>query len=60
MSCFDIKVFCFIGGAGLLWGVFLGGVTLLLFLLYDVDGWDLIEEGGWRDEGLYFGRFICS
>lgn len=60
MSCLDIKVFCPTGGAGLPWGVFPGGVTLPLPPLYDADGWDPTEEGGWRDEGLHLGRPIRS
>lgn len=60
MSCLDIQVFCPTGGAGLPWGVFPGGVTLPLPPLYDADGQDPTEEGGWRDEGLHLGRPIRS
>lgn len=60
VSCLDIQVFCPTGGAGLPWGVFPGGVALPLPPLYDADGWDPTEEGGWRDEGLHLGRPIRS
>lgn len=60
MSCLDVQFFCPTGGAGLPWGVFPGGVALPLPPLYDADGGDTAEEGGWWDEGLHLGRPVRS